>query len=217
LFLVTAIVFGLVAYIAGHPELWEPWLESQGITRDDPVFQRGLKAVLGVALGVPLAALIYAVGRLGPEKTQKDIHGYTVLRLKAGTRWFKSIACLALAVLFFAYPMLDPEAPHPWAFQAAGLFCLFCLLVFLTARIRFDGSTLSVSNSFGGRSTHHWLDLLDVREVSEMKHYLFTFRNGKTARVSFSYAGLDALLATAKSKLKGHGGTAGGPDNRWRA
>jgi hypothetical protein len=126
------------------------------------------------------------------------------------------LACLALAVLFFAYPMLDPEAPYPWAFLAAGFFCLFCIAVFLTARIRFDGSTLSVSNSFGGRSTHHWSDLSDVREVSEMKHYLLTFRNGKAARISYSYAGLDELLAMAKSKIRVHAGPVGSPDNTWR-
>ena len=202
LFLVTAAVFGLVAFTAWHPELWEPWLEAQEITREDPIFQRGLKVILAVVVGVPLTALIYSIGRLGSDRTSTDIHGYTILRLKAGTRWFMTIACLGLAAMFFAYPMLDPEAPHPWAFQAAGLFCLFCIPVFLTARIRFDGATLSVSNSFGGRSTHRWSDLVDIREVPKMKHHLFTFRNGKTARISFSYAGLDKVLAMARSKLQ---------------
>ncbi|MBL9050142.1 MAG: hypothetical protein JNK19_08535 [Tabrizicola sp.] len=214
MFVLTAVAFGLVAFIAWHPELWEPWLDAQGITRDDPVFLRGVKVMLVVVLGVPLTALIYAIGRLGSDGTQKDIHGYTVLRLKAGTLWFMTIACIGCAFLFFAYPELDPEAPHPWAFQAAGLFCLFCIPVFLNAKVRFDASTLSVSNSFGGRSTHHWADLVDVREVAEMKHYLFTFRNGKTARVSYSYAGLGELLETAKSKINVHAGTADGRKGR---
>ncbi len=202
LFLVTAAVFGLVAFTAWHPELWEPWLDAQGITRDDPVFRNVLKLIFAVVLGVPLTALIYAIGRLGSDRTQRDVHGYKVLRLKAGSLWFYTIACLCAAALFFGYPMLDPQAPHPWAFQAAGLFCLVCIPVFLKAKMLFDDSTLIVSDSIGGRSTHQWSDLVDIREVSELKHYLFTFRNGTRAKISYNYAGLGELIETAKSNLK---------------
>lgn len=216
-FLVTALAFGLVTFAAWHSELWEPWLDAQGISRDDPVFRNGLKLGLVIILGLPLTALIHAIGQLGSDRSQSDIHGYKVLRLKAGSLWFKTIACLCAAVLFLGYPMLDPQAPHPWAFQAAGVFCLLCVPVFLTARVRFDDSTLSVSNALGGRSAHHWSDLADIREVPQLKHYLFIFRNGKKARISYSYAGLDDLIKTARSKIRDHAGTAEGRSGSWRA
>ena len=208
LLLLTAAAFGLVVFAAWHPELWEPWLDAHGITRDDFVFEKGLKLILVIVVGVPLTALIYAIGRLGSDRGQKDIHGYTVLRPRAGTLWFMTISCLGLAALFFAYPMVDPASPYPWVFQAAGLLCLLAIPVILNAKVRYDGSTLSVSNSFGGRSTHHWSDLADIRQVPEMKHYLFTFKDGKKATVSYSYAGLGDLLETARSKMEVRMGTA---------
>lgn len=213
---ITAAAFALVVFAAWHPELWEPWLDSHGITRDDLVFRNGLKLILVVVVGAPFTALIYAIGRLGSDRTQKDIHGYTVLRQKAGTLWLATISCLGLAALFFAYPMVDPVAPYPWAFQAAGLFCLLAIPVILKAKVSYDDSTLSVSNSFGGRSSHHWSDLMDIREVPQMKHYLFAFKNGKKATISYSYAGLTDLIATAESKMEVHMGSAGGRNYRKR-
>jgi len=208
LLLITAAAFGLVVFTAWNPDLWEPWLDAHGITRDDFIFEKGLKLILVIVVGVPLTALIYAIGRLGSDRAQRDIHGYTVLRLRAGTLWFMTISCLGLAALFFAYPMVDPVSPYPWAFQTAGLLCLLVIPVILTAKVRYDGSTLNVSNSFGGRSTHHWSDLADIRQVPEMKHYLFTFKDGKKATVSYSYAGLGDLLETARAKMDVHTGTA---------
>lgn len=209
LFLITAAAFGLVVFTAWRPELWEPWLDAHGITRDDPLFRKGLKPVLAIVLGIPLVALIYAIGRLGSDRPQRDLDGYTVLRLRAGMRWFTTISCLGLAALFFAYPMVDPVAPIPWAFQAAAVFCLLIIPVMLKAKVRYDNSTLSVSNSFGGSSRFRWSELMEVRAVPEMKHYLFVFENGKKASVSYSYAGLDDLLGTAQSKLGAHPGSAG--------
>ncbi len=180
------------------------------------MFEKGLKLILVTVVGVPLTALIYAIGRLGSDRGQRDIHGYTVLRLRSGTLWFTTISCLGLAALFFAYPMVDPVSPYPWAFQAAGLFCLLVIPVILNAKVRYDGSTLSVPNSLGGRSTHHWSDLADIRQVPEMKHYLFTFKSGKKATISYSYAGLGELLETAKSKMDAHRDTAGAGSYRGR-
>ncbi len=173
LFIVTAAAFGLVALTAWHPELWEPWLYDRGITREDAMFRSGAKFILVIVVGIPLTALIYAIGRMGSDQSQRDIHGYTVLRLKTGTRWFSAVSLLGLAALFIAYPMVDPLAPAPWAFQAAGILCLLGIPVILNAKVRYDDATLSIPNSFGGRSMHQWSDLEAVKVVPEMKHYLF--------------------------------------------
>ena len=212
--LVTVAALGLVVVIAWNPDLWEPWLQAQGIARDTPLFNGGLKLGLAVVVGVPLAALIHAIGQLGSDRTQRDIHGQTVLRLKAGTRWFTVFACLCLAALFFVYPAIDPAAPYPWAFQAAGLLCLFCIPVMLTAKVVFDATTISVSNSVGGRSVHTWADLVDMKEMPELKCWLLTFRTGKKAMISYRYAGLATLRAMAERKLEERAGTGGGRPGR---
>lgn len=204
LFLLTAAAFGLVAFTAAHPEVWEPWLDAQGITRDDRMFRSIVKVFVTLVVGIPLGALIFAIRRLGSDRTQQDIHGYTVLRLKAGSRWFAVFSLIGLAALFFAYPAVDPQAPVPWAFQAVGVSCLLGILVILKAKIRYDGTTLIVSNSFGGHSTHQWSDLAAIREVPEMKHYVFSFRDGKKAKISDSYAGIDTFLEAAQSKLNAY-------------
>lgn len=216
LLVITAAAFGLVVFTAWHPELWEPWLDAHGITRDGLSFRKGLRLILVIVVGLPLIALIYAIRRLGSDRAQRDIHGFTVLRLKAGTLWFTTISFLGLATLFIAYPMVDPTVPSPWAFQVAGLLCFLGIPVMLNAKLRYDGSTLAISNSFGGRSVHRWSDLTDIREVPEMKHYLFTFKSGKKASISYSYAGLGGLIETAQSKLEVHAGTAGGRNLRVR-
>ena len=78
------------------------------------------------------------------------------------------------------------------------------------AKVRDDSTALSVSNSFGGRSIHQWSDLADIRQGPEKKHYLFSFKNGKKASISHSYAGLSELLETAQSKMEVRAGTARG-------
>ncbi len=192
---------GLVVFAAWHPEVWEPWLEAQGITRESATFRSGLKLALGVLLGVPLTALIYAIGRLGSDKGRTDIHGYTVLRLKAGMLWFTTVGCIGLAALFFAYPMVDPKAPAPWAFQIGGLVWIIVMIILLTARVRYDNSTLIVPNNFGGTKRFDWSDLTEVRDVPPMKTYELIFRDGKKAKLSYSYVGLGPLLGLAQEKL----------------
>ena len=203
LLLITALAIGMVVALAWSPDLWKPWLEGLGLTQDDAVFRQGLKVALGIVVGIPLAALLFAIGRLGPDRTQTDIHGYTVLRPKAGTRWFLTLGALFGAALFFGYPMLDPQARAPWMFQAAGAFCLLVIPVALGSKIRYDNSTLSVSRFLGDRSVHAWSDLVEIREIPEMNHYRLAFRNRKSASVSYNYAGVEELIATARAKLAG--------------
>ncbi|SIN98556.1 hypothetical protein [Vannielia litorea] len=199
--LLTAGATGLLAHVALNPQLWEPWLADRGITRDSATFRTGLKLVLAIVPGLPLAALIYAIARLGSDRAQTDIHGYTVLKLRAGMRWFSTLSCLGLSALFFAYPMVDPHSPAPWAFQAVAVVCLFAIPVLLKARVRYDNATLEVANTLGGRSRHNWSDLTEVRDVPPLKAWELRFSTGKKASVSYHYAGLEGFLDTAQSKL----------------
>lgn len=205
---ITAGAFALMASVALHPEWWEPTLEAQGTDRDSQEFRRGLRLILAIVVGVPLTALIHAIGRLGSNRARTDIHGCKVLRLRAGTRYFLTFSTLCIAALFFALPIVDPTTKAPWAFQAAGAVTVLFALVLLTAKIRYDSATLSVTGNLGGRKRFDWADLTDIQEVPDLKRYVLVFKNGKKASISFSYAGIDDLMETAQAKLEAYAGTA---------
>lgn len=198
----------LIATIAWHPEWWRPTLEAYGIEEDSQTFRALAKGLIAIVLGIPLTVLIYAIGHLGSNAGKTDIHGYTVLRLKAGTRYFLSLAGLALASLFFALPILDPETKAPWAFQAGGLFFVFAAFMIFSAKIRFDQSTIWVTNNFGMLRQYAWADLVEIRDEPEQNQIRLVFRNGKKPTISYYYAGLGALIETARTRLDAHAGTA---------
>ena len=198
---ITACAFALVAYVAQHPEWWEPMLEAQGIDRDSRTFRSGAKLILAIVVGLPLTALIHAIGRLGSNRARTDIHGYKVLRLRAGTRYFLTFSTLCIAAMFFALPIVDPTTKAPWAFQLGGIVTVFFALVLLTARIRYDNATLSVSGNLGGQKRFQWADLTDIQELPDLKRYVLVFKNGRKASISFNYAGVDDLIETAQAKL----------------
>lgn len=208
LFAITVGAFALVAYVAQHPEWWEPALEARGIDRDDHAFRSGAKLVLAIVVGIPLTALIHAIGTLGSNRSRTDIHGYKVLRLRAGTRYFLTFSTLCIAAVFFALPIVDPTTRAPWVFQAGGVVAVFFAFVMLTAKIRYDNATLSVSSNFGGRRHFDWSDLSEIRELPHTREYVLVFKNGKKASISFRYAGIDELIETARAKLGAYAGTA---------
>lgn len=85
--------------------------------------------------------------------------------------------------------------------SGAALLVLLAIPVILRASIRYDRSTVSIPNSFGGRSVYRWDELTDVTRPRGARFYLFSFRDGRTAQVSLSYHGLDGLLQTAAAML----------------
>jgi hypothetical protein len=215
--LLTACAFGLVAWTAFHRELWEPALAAQGIERDSQSFRILVKVFVVAVVGVPLTGLIHAICMLGSNRGATDIHGYTVLRPRMGTRCFLIVAALGLAALFFAYPMVDPETQAPWAFQAGGVAFLLCGLVAVTGKVRYDGRTVGTFNMIRGWRQHDWADLAEIRDMPQVKEFVLLFRNGRKASISYRYAGIDDLLDTARAKLDSHAGTPRGRNRKARA
>lgn len=210
LLLLTGIGFGLVAYLGMHRDLWEPQFNAYGLERDGRAGRMVLKAFVVIVVGVPLSALIYAVVGLGADKGKKDIHGYTVIRPKAGMRFFAVVASVGLAALFFAYPVVDPDAAFPWAFQLASAGILLAGFVILTGKIRYDQSTVATFNPLTGWRQHEWSQLSEVKDRPEHKDYLLRFRTGRKMSISYRYAGLEDFLETARAKQGGHAGIARG-------
>lgn len=201
LLMLTLAGSAFAAFFALNPEFWEPWVEAQGFFRGDPAFDVGVKAFVAAVVGLPLTLLIGALLRVGEDSAATDIHGYTVLKLRTGARALMVFGCLFGAAMFLAYPMLDPAAPHPWAFQGAALLSLLAIPVTLRASIRYDRATVSIPNFYGGRSVHRWDELIDIIRPSGTRFYLFVFRDGRKAQVSLSYQGLDGLLQIAAARL----------------
>lgn len=121
--LLTVAGFGLTAYAASNPELWEPWVEAQGYVRGDRAFDYGLKGFVAAVVVVPLTLLIGALFQAGADRAATDIHGYTVLKLRTGPRALMVFGCLGGAALFLAYPLVDPAVTHPWAFRVRPCLC----------------------------------------------------------------------------------------------
>ncbi len=207
----------IIAMIAWNPEWWRPTLDAYGIEEDSQTFRALAKGLIAIVLGIPLTVLIYAIGHLGSNAGKTDIHGYTVLRLKAGTRYFLSVAALGLATMFFALPIIDPETKAPWAFQAGGLFFVFAAFAIFFAKIRFDQSTVWVTNNLGVLKQYAWADLTEIRDEPEQNQIRLVFRNGKKPTISYHYAGLGSLIETARSGLDVYAGTARSGDRQARA
>lgn len=199
--LLTVAGSGLAAYAAWNSELWEPWVEAKGHVRGDRAFDFDLKAFVAAAVSGPLTLLIGALLQVGADRGATDIHGYTVLKLRTGPRTFMVLGCLLGVALFLAYPLVDPAASHPWAFQGAALLMLLAISVTLRASIRHDRSTVSIPNFFGGRSVHRRDELTDVIRPRGARFYLFGFRDARKVQVSLSYQGLNGLLQTAAARL----------------
>lgn len=215
--LLTCAAFGMVAFMAWHPELWRPLLGSYGIDQQGAILNAALKAAVTIVVGVPLTALIRAILRLGADRGRADIHGYAVIRLRAGARWFLLLGSLAGAALFFAMPILDPGSGMALAFQAAGVTVLVFGLVAVTAKIRYDNATLASYALFRGWRRHDWADLVGVEDVPALKSHVLRFRTGRKESISYRYAGLDDLIGLAQAKLDAHAGIAGSRNRQTRA
>lgn len=217
LFLCLTIAgFGFSAWAAWHPELWEPALEQLGIERGSRLFDAVLKGFAATIAAAPALALLNAIARLGGDEGRIDIHGYTVVRLRTGTRWFLALAMPALAALFFAMPMIEPERT-PWMFRGAGLVVLAFGLLAITAQLRYDGRGLSTYVLLRGWRQFEWADLQEIRDVPQARTVELLFRNGRKASISYRYAGFEALLDTAQARIDAHAGASRGRDGSARS
>lgn len=103
-FLLAWIALGVGTFgaLALNRDLVDSYVVTWGFDPENAVWTRGvLKAVAIVLFGTPLVALLWTFASLGSDRAGTDIHGYTVLRLRAGTRFFFSFLMLGLAGGFF--------------------------------------------------------------------------------------------------------------------
>ncbi len=201
------LVCGLVAFvaIALNREAFEPYLLQIGLDPEGNLFTRGvLKALAIVLFGAPLGALLWLIAGMGSDSPGTDVHGYRLLRLRAGSRWFFSIASAALACLFLFVATEDSDNLIFQGFMIAfGLAFLFGAFWLFAAKIRYDNSTIYVTEYTGASRRHDWADLEKIEVNQQAMEYHLIFRTGRKARVSFMYQGVDDLMALAWDKLNG--------------
>ena len=198
--LIFAIGAGAFAALILAREWLDPVLIDAGLDPEGGIVLGIIKVVTAFFIGIPVVGLIYSLIALGSDAGKEDTHGYTLLRLKAGARYFLSAACVAFGVLFF---FVAPEGHI--AFQAAmmaiGVAAFFAAWWVFSARIRYDGSTLFITAYSGLTHRHEWADLVDIKSNKEAMEFHLFFRDGRKARVSFFYQGLDGLMALAWDRL----------------
>ncbi len=202
-FLVLLLIGGAAFYaLALNREFAEPYLIDWGIDPDG-VWTRGiLKIVATVLVGVPIAGLMWSIAALGSDRAGTDIHGYTTLRLRAGARYFFSVAAFALAGLFIFVATEDSDVLAFNLFMIAfGCAFLFGGIWILIARVRYDNMAIFATEYTGIVRRHEWADLEALDINREAQEYHLRFRTGRKARISFYYQGVNDLIALAEEKL----------------
>jgi|GEM_PF-2426976 len=206
IFLLLILAIGLGVFVAGalHLDRLEPLLLRLGIDPDHWIVEEALRAVGVVVIGAPLAVLLWTLAGLGSNAATTDIHGDTVLRLKAGSRFGFAVLALFLAGVSFFAVAIDDEATL--AFKVIvpvfGLAFAYAAILFLVAKVRFNNTTLFVTGISGRLKSYQWADLQDIKTNTDAKEYIFIFRDGRKARVSFFYQDLRRLMGTAYARLE---------------
>lgn len=198
------LLVGFYAFFifALNREAIEPFLMDVGIDPDS-IWTRGiLKAVAIALIGMPVAGLMWSIAALGSTKATVDIHGYIVLRLRSGARYFFSVASIGFAGLFIFVATEESDNIFFNLFMVAfGLAFMFGGVWIFIAKVRYDNSTLFVTEYTGATRRHEWADLegLEVNDQAQEFHLLF--RTGRKARISFYYQGVNDLIRVAEDKL----------------
>lgn len=154
-----------------------------------------------VFVGLPFTLFLYSLAAFGSDQSGTDIHGYTELRLRSGTR---VITVLMVGFLLFVFAMAFGETDNiiAQAFSAVGgLFFLWAGVWLLRLRVRFDQSVLLAPDYFGRIHRHEWRDLERFSYNNEAMEYHFWFADKKRARASSYLSGVEDLIAQAQHTL----------------
>ncbi|MGI9395499.1 MAG: hypothetical protein ACR2OY_12690 [Boseongicola sp.] len=162
-----------------------------------------IKLIATTLICAPIALGFWGVAALGSDKAGSDVHGYILLRFRAGVRIFFSIAAFALGVLFLFVDSNDGDALIS-RLATVGFGCgfLFAGVWILTSKIRYDDTAIYATEFNGTTRRHEWADLesIDVRKQGHMTH--LRFRTGRKAHISVFYQGAHELIALAEDKLQ---------------
>jgi len=199
--LLALLIGGAAFFAIGYfgrdflPEALQSWFANSLI------FKAALKALAVILVGIPVAYFTASLLGLGGETTRKDIMGATIMRLKAGTRWFCVIFGLGLAGLMI---LAMGEAENPVALILYGPFLVLFLGLaawVIKARVQYDHYELVVTDYWLRDRAYRWGDLERVDYVRENLKYHLHFSGGRKVRVSIVFAGLDPFLQTAYAKI----------------
>ena len=208
-FIALLAVGGVALYaLATNYEIVGSFLVGLGV-HPDGFWTRNILNLSGIVLvGIPVGGLLWSIAVLGSDGAGTDLHGYTVLRLRTGVRYFFSFAAFALSALF-VFAALDKfdEIIFPLVMIGFGCAFFFGGIWILNASIRYDNTAIFTTEYSGISRRHEWVDIEGIDYKKESQEYQLRFRTGRKARVSSFYQGLDDLIVLAESKLKAHART----------
>ena len=181
--------------------LVEPVLLRLGLNTDGDMVLSAINVVGAVLLGVPTAELLWSIAAYGSDLPRRDVHGYTLLRLRSGARYFFSILSVSLAVLFFFGSVDEPLIFQVFMIGFGAVFVFAGWWVF-AAKVRFDETSLFATAYSGATHHHNWADLAKIEINQKAQEYHLLFGSGRKARISFYYQGIDQMMSLARRKLE---------------
>ena len=205
-FLVLTLGVAAFFYIATSRDVIDAWLEAYGLKlTDGSWFSAGVKIGLSllaiVLVGAPLSLFLYSLAALGSDQAGRDIHGYTELRLKSGTK-FMALICVGFLLFVFAMAFTESASLIGKTLSClGGFFFLWAGIWLMRLRVKFDGSVVLAPDYFGRVHRHEWRDLERIEANKEAMEFHLWFIGGKRARVSFFLSGVDQLMLEAEEAL----------------
>jgi hypothetical protein len=204
--IMTLLGVGVFFWIMSSHGAIDAMLQSFGITLPDNTWvtrfaELALHLCVLVLIGLPFTLFLYSLAAVGSDQAGTDIHGYTELRLRSGTR---VMTVMMVGFLVFVFAMAFGETDNIIAqalSTAGGLFFLWAGVWLLRLRVRFDQSVLLAPDYFGRMHRHEWRDLKRFSYNKEAMEYHFWFASNKRARASSYLSGVEDLIAQAQHAL----------------
>lgn len=189
-----------------------------------PVVVKGvvLGALGTLLLGLPVSGVLWSLVNLRSEQPDVKQGEFTELRLTAELRVALALFCLVLACAAFGsmlyIPALVAVAPvfstfpisaEPYVQFCAALLGLVSAYAFWWlrfARLWFNEQRLYLSDYFGATRRFEFSQLTGL-EASDLRlEHQILFEEGRRARVSFFFRGVEPLLRLIRAKLESRRG-----------
>ncbi|MGI9389178.1 MAG: hypothetical protein ACR2O1_03895 [Boseongicola sp.] len=168
-----------------------------------PLARGTIKLIATILICAPVALGFWGIAALGSDQAGSDVHGYTLMRFRAGVRIFFSLAAFALGVLLL-FGVSDDGDALVFRIVMVGFGCgsIFVSVWILISKVRYDNTAVYATEYTGATRRHDWVDLesIDVRKEGQMTH--LRFRTGRKAHISVFYQGANELTALAEDKLQ---------------
>lgn len=206
-FKIAFLFYTAVLVLALSRDWFLPWFAMVGIDLDSDWVLRVVISMLIIPLAIPLTIMVISILDTGTDEAGQDVHGYRLLKLKIGARWFGTVTVPGLIwIVYMATVQIGgPIAQIPVVFLlvpgAITVFLLWVLLWFWAVWVKYDESMLIAKDLRLREQQYYWTDIEDITYLQDKWEYQFSFKGGRMANISTFYSGIDHLLYLADYKL----------------